>query len=74
LLNAPEQSPFPSKRIQYEKIEWIKPENHHLLLADLCERTGLDIRRFEIKEIDFLRDTAEITIYYVDTKAIPKMP
>jgi hypothetical protein len=70
LLKVPEQPSLPSKRIQYEKIEWIKPENHHLLLADLCERTGLDIRRFEIKEIDFLRDTAEITVYYADSNAV----
>jgi hypothetical protein len=40
----------------------------------LCERTGLDIRGFEIIEIDFLRDTAEIIIYYVKTKVAPKPP
>ncbi|MFH1320175.1 MAG: DUF4956 domain-containing protein [Bacteroidota bacterium] len=52
------------KRITYEKIELIKPENHHLLMKDLRERTGLNIHRFEIRRIDFLRDTARIWIYF----------
>lgn len=52
------------KNILYEKIELIKPENHKLLIEDLENRTGLKINRFEIEEINFLRDTANITIYY----------
>ena len=52
------------KQIRYEKIELIKPENHVLLLEDLSERTGLNIERYEIDQIDFLRDTADITVYY----------
>ncbi len=55
-----------SKKIVYEKIENIKPENYHLLMQDLEERTGLIIKRIEIKGIDFLRDVANITIYYSD--------
>ena len=50
--------------ITYEKIDLIKPENRFLLLADLKQRTGLSIKRLEIGRIDFLRDTAEIKIYY----------
>ena len=41
------------KNIIYEKIELIKPENEAALLADLKERTGIDIIRFEIRRIDF---------------------
>ncbi len=52
------------KTIIVEKIELIKPENHNQLLADLKERTGLDIKRFEIGSIDFLRDVARVRIYY----------
>ena len=54
------------KSIEYEKIDFIKPENHALLLEDLKERTGLNIHRFEIGRIDFLRDTARIRIYYFE--------
>jgi hypothetical protein len=54
------------KQITYEKIELIKPENQQLLLADLQERTGLTIKRFAIGKVNFLRDTAEIKIFYDD--------
>ncbi|MEE9167091.1 MAG: DUF4956 domain-containing protein [Candidatus Neomarinimicrobiota bacterium] len=52
--------------IIYEKIENIKPENYRELMSDLRERTGLDIRRFEILRTDFLRDVARIKVYYAD--------
>lgn len=54
------------KQITYEKIALIKPENRRLLLADLEERTGLKIKRCVIGKVNFLRDTAEIKIYYDD--------
>ncbi len=53
-----------SKNIVYEKIENIKPENHQQLMTDLKERTGLKITRVQIGKIDFLRDTAQIRIYF----------
>ncbi|PLX20059.1 MAG: DUF4956 domain-containing protein [Salinivirgaceae bacterium] len=53
-----------SKIITYEKIDLIKPENYQLLILDLKERTGLEINRVEIGKINFLRDTAEVKIYY----------
>lgn len=52
------------KLITYEKIELIKPEKHNELIADLQERTGLKINRIEIGKIDFLRDTARLSVYY----------
>jgi hypothetical protein len=52
------------KSITYEKIDLIKPENYDRLLADLRERTGLPVTRCEIGRIDFLRDVAELKIYY----------
>tara|TARA_Y100001934_G_C12262067_1_gene730531 strand:- start:444 stop:1088 length:645 start_codon:yes stop_codon:yes gene_type:complete len=57
------------KNITYEKIELIVPEKHEELLSDLRKRTGIDIIRFEIKRIDFLRDTANICIYYYDNES-----
>jgi hypothetical protein len=53
-----------TQTIQYEHIEMIKPENYGLLLNDLKTRTGLNIHRLSIGKIDFMRDTALITIYY----------
>lgn len=53
-----------SKNILFEKIDLIKPENQEDLIQDLKERTGLPIHAVKIVKIDFLRDTASITIYY----------
>ncbi len=53
-----------SKRITYEKIDLITPANRARLIEDLEERTGLLVKRVEVGRIDFLRDVAELTIYY----------
>jgi len=53
-----------SKSIVYENIENIKPENYNLLKEDLESRTGLTINSVDVGEVNFLRDTATITIYY----------
>ena len=52
------------KSIVYEKIELIKPESKQELIKDLKERTGLPIHEVKVDKIDFLRDTAAVTIYY----------
>lgn len=59
-----------SKRVIYETIGLITPANRELLLADLRKRTGLPVKRAEIVSIDFLRDTAELKIYYDTSKAV----
>ena len=53
-----------SKLIQYDRIELIKPERREELVADLRERTGLDVLNVEIGAIDFLRDMAMLRVYY----------
>ena len=53
-----------NKVIIFEKIDLIKPENYRLLLEDLKERTGLQINRAEVGKINFMRDTAEVKIFY----------
>ncbi len=55
-----------SKKIVYERIDLIIPERYEELLKDLSERTGLNINRVEIGNIDFLRDTANIRIFYYE--------
>lgn len=52
------------KTINYEKIHLIRPESYDEMKADLENRTGLAINRFEIGKIDFLNDTAQVRIYY----------
>ncbi len=54
------------KLVIYEKIENIKLENRQLLIDDLKARTGVNIHRVAIQKIDFLKDAAQIKIYYYD--------
>lgn len=57
-----------SKYIKYDKIELITPDKYHELIADLKARTGLDIIKAEIGNIDFLKDMALVKIYYRSNK------
>ncbi len=50
--------------VKYEKIELIKKERKDEMLTDLRERTGLCVLDFEVVNINFLQDVAEITITY----------
>lgn len=66
-----------SKYVKYDKIDLIKPAKREELIADLKERTGLDITRVSIGSIDFLKDMALIKIYYntdQEDESIQKMP
>jgi hypothetical protein len=54
------------KTIYYEKIELIHPSKYNEFLEDLRSRTGIDIHRAEVQKIDFLRDTAQVKIYFYD--------
>jgi len=53
-----------SYRVIYEKIENVQAGKEDILLADLKERTGINIKHFEIERIDFLRDVAYIYIFF----------
>jgi hypothetical protein len=55
-----------SKQVRYEKIEFVKPDRHNELIAELKERTGLKVHRVVINEMDYLRDVADITIFYYE--------
>lgn len=53
-----------SKSVDYENIDLVKPGNNEDLIADLKERTGLNIHRVYVKKIDYIRDMARLKIYY----------
>nr|WP_319399362.1 DUF4956 domain-containing protein [uncultured Carboxylicivirga sp.] len=53
-----------SKLIIYDKIELIKTSKRKELIEDLIDRTNLPIHRIDIGKINFLRDTAEVIVYY----------
>ena len=54
------------KNVIYEKIELIVPERRAELIADLQERTGINVIRVEVRRIDFLKDTANLRIFYYE--------
>lgn len=53
-----------SQLVHYEKVELIQANNEGALLEDLSARTGRRVHRYVIEEIDFLRDTALLTVYF----------
>lgn len=53
-----------SKEILYERIDLIRPADRAALIADLVARTGLQVHRAEVVSIDFLKDTATISVFY----------
>jgi hypothetical protein len=61
------------KKIVYENLEYIKPENYDHLKNDLENRTGLTINKISVENIDFLNGTASIFIYYLkENKSVYK--
>ncbi|CAH0995910.1 hypothetical protein EMA8858_02038 [Emticicia aquatica] len=55
-----------TKNIIYDNINLITPEKREELLVDLKKRTGFNIHRVEIQEIDFLKDATRMTIYFYE--------
>jgi hypothetical protein len=55
---------YKSKEIVYDNIRLIVPEKRQELVDDLRIRTGLDITSIEIKQVDLMKDTALIEVFY----------
>ncbi len=51
-------------RIVYDRVALLSPERHDELLRDLQERTQMPLTRFVVEEIDLLRDTVEIIVFF----------
>lgn len=54
----------PSKLVQYDRLELIKPDRREDLKADLEMRLGLKVRKVEVGAVDMLRDMAVLRVYY----------
>lgn len=52
------------QKVLYDRIDLLGAKDREVLLEDLRARTGLEIRRVEIREVDLVRDSATLTIYY----------
>ncbi|MDZ4715878.1 MAG: DUF4956 domain-containing protein [Cytophagales bacterium] len=52
------------KTIELDSIDNIQPDKQSLLIADLRQRTGLDIKRISVENIDLGKKRASVKIYY----------
>ena len=50
--------------VHYDDIRLVGPGSRQELIGDLRARTGLDVHRVEVQEIDLLRDAARLTVCY----------
>lgn len=53
-----------SRRVLYDRLDLLGPATSAALLEDLRTRTHLPVERYQIGDVDLLRDCADITIYY----------
>ncbi len=52
------------KSVKYERVDLIRAENYADLLADMRQRTGLDVTRVEIGSINYVNEWAEVKLYF----------
>jgi hypothetical protein len=50
--------------IVYDKLRFLKPDNKQKLIKDISARTGRNILRIAVQNIDFKRETADLDIYF----------
>lgn len=55
-----------SKTIIYDSIDSIKQSQQSELMQDLKSKTGIEIHRISIDNIDYLKDSCTITIYFYE--------
>ena len=60
------------KNIVYERIDLVHPARLEELRHDLQQRTGLVIERIEVGDIDFLRDTTMLKVFYANGDKRPR--
>ncbi len=60
-----------SSVVHYDRLDLLGPASSAELMADLRTRTRLPVERFEIGDIDLLRDAAKVTIHYRSSSPPP---
>jgi hypothetical protein len=62
------------KEIIYDNVQLIKPDQREELIADLKERTGLEIHKVEIVSINYLKDTVLLKAFYYAKESQSALP
>ena len=55
-----------SMEVLYDNIALAHVGQRAALVEDLKQRTGLNVIRCEVSELDYLKDACKVTLYYVD--------
>jgi hypothetical protein len=63
-----------SRDVLYDRLDLLGPAATEKLLEDLRRRTCLPVTRYEVGDVDLLRDTAKITVYYRSLVPSSKSP
>lgn len=53
-----------STAMLYDRLEMLHPGREAELYADVGNRTGMQVLRIEVNQVDLLRDAAEITVHH----------
>ena len=53
-----------SKKITYNKLDNIRPEDHEILIKELSKLTGHDVVKVKISSVNYVQKTASITIFF----------
>lgn len=54
---------LPKYTIEYDRLEWLGEAHQQVLIEDLRSRTGLDVRKVEVKSIDLLNNKVLLTVW-----------
>ena len=52
------------RSVLYDDLPKLQPGQREALLEDLRGRTGLPVSRVDVEQVDLLRDTARLTVFY----------
>ncbi|TAE28321.1 MAG: DUF4956 domain-containing protein [Cytophagales bacterium] len=63
-----------TKTIYYDRTDLLRPEHATDLLDDLRARTGLPVYRVEVHDIDFRKESAQLTVFYHRSSTVPVTP
>lgn len=52
--------------VNYDRLEWLGPEHQGALLADLTRRTGMEVEKFRVQNVDLQQNIAMLQIWVSD--------
>ena len=57
---------FSKYSVSYDNLDLLKPGSNHKLIKDLSSRTGHDILRVRVRNLDLKKNVAQLDVYFKD--------